>query len=318
MNIGASTPSRNHHYIPQCYLRGFSKNGGKKSMLTVLDLEKKNFFETSTRNIGAVRDFNRVEIKGKNPDFLENSLSGFEGQTASAIKNISATERFEGNDKIAILNLIALLAIRTPNVRENRRMNHEILIKRTMDIALSSNKRYESFRKNMANDGEIYSESITYEDVKQFHENGRYIIELPSEIHIQTEFASIDTVLPYLFQRKWLLFSAKNQDPLNFITTDRPVVLNWCNPQNVGKAIRNYPGYGLNDTEVIFPISKSLFLHGEFDGHEGTRYADDRLIACMNTKMIMSAYKQVYSSTRRFLFLADDFSIQTGNKLFAN
>jgi hypothetical protein len=70
--------ARNHHYISKCYLKGFVNNPDKPQ-LYVVDTRKKEPFITSTDNIGARRDFHRIEIEGLAPDALENALAGFEG-----------------------------------------------------------------------------------------------------------------------------------------------------------------------------------------------------------------------------------------------
>ena len=66
-----STEARHHHYISQCYLNIFAKSVGNKYRITVLDLKRRHHFETTPRNIGGQRDFNRVEKDGMPPDFLD-------------------------------------------------------------------------------------------------------------------------------------------------------------------------------------------------------------------------------------------------------
>jgi hypothetical protein len=41
---------RNHHYISQFYLKGFSKNGGTKAKLFVYDKEQQKYFQSNPRN----------------------------------------------------------------------------------------------------------------------------------------------------------------------------------------------------------------------------------------------------------------------------
>ena len=83
-----SKQARHHHYIPQCYLRGFLPIGQKKPKLTVLDLKRTKVFLTGTRGVGGIRYFNRIEADGVSLDSLENSLSSFEGQVATALKKL--------------------------------------------------------------------------------------------------------------------------------------------------------------------------------------------------------------------------------------
>ena len=69
-----SNTSRNHHYIPQFYLRGFLNPSCKKKQLYVIDKIKKQHFVTTPRNVGSQRDFNRMEIPGKPIDEAEKQV----------------------------------------------------------------------------------------------------------------------------------------------------------------------------------------------------------------------------------------------------
>ncbi len=100
--------ARHHHYLSQCYLKGFTKGGGKKSKLTTIDLREKKHFETIPRNVGGMRDFNRIDVDGVDQNILENSLAEFEGAAASALRKLEETAVFEGETKDLILNLIAI------------------------------------------------------------------------------------------------------------------------------------------------------------------------------------------------------------------
>ena len=69
--------ARNHHYVSQFYLRGFSKNG-KKEKLFVYNKEQKKYFKSNPRNIASKRDFNRISVKGKK-NYFEHHQSKMEG-----------------------------------------------------------------------------------------------------------------------------------------------------------------------------------------------------------------------------------------------
>ena len=145
--------ARHHHYLPQCYLRGFTRSGGKKSKITVIDLRQRNYFETITRNIGGIRDFNRIEVPGISPDILETQISSFEGAVAESIKALEVSLDFSGKKKEYIINLIALLAIRTPQMRENWNNFHGQIAKRIMDLALATKERWQSQIARMEQEG---------------------------------------------------------------------------------------------------------------------------------------------------------------------
>src|SRR3990167_7899452 len=101
--------ARGHHYISQCYLKGFTELGTKASTFTVLDLEKKEILPNqNSMNFCKKRDFNRGEYKALDPNALETFLGNeVEPKFDRALRNIERTIKFEGEDRELILNLIA-------------------------------------------------------------------------------------------------------------------------------------------------------------------------------------------------------------------
>lgn len=305
---------RHHHYISQCYLKGFTRGGTKKSKLTVVDLREKKCFETTPRNVGGKRDFNRIDFDGIDPNTLEKSLSKFEGEADSALQTLEENSDFEGETKSVILNLVALFAVRNPAMREHWKQFQAELAERTIDIILSTKERWESHIRQMKESGKEIDESVTYEDAKKFHDSKKYTITVAREHHIQTEFDSIDTILPLLAGRNWLLIRATEESG-PFITTDKPVILTWKEPDKIPSFYRNSPGYGMNDTQVYFPVSKNVALVGEFDGHEIVFEGKRELVAALNTKMLMYTSKQVYAPNLAFFFRGENDELLDGTQL---
>lgn len=306
--------ARHHHYLPQCYLRGFTKPGEKKSKLTVIDLKRRKRFKTNTRNVGGIRDFNRIEIDGIEPDAIEKSLSSFEGHVASSLLRIRQTLAFDGKDRECILNLIALLAVRSPEKRENWRKFQADIAERITDLSLATKERWESQKAKMKKDGYEVNEDITYEELKEFKKNKEYTISVPTEHHLQAEFAGMDAVLSCLSKRKWLLILAtKDTGPL--VTTDNPVVLTWNEPEKMPPLLRQSPGHGMRDTQVLFPIYRNLSLLGEFEGKEGTIEGTKELIMSLNTRMIEFAFQQIYAPIISFNYMGPNRKICDGTTI---
>ena len=78
--------SRNHHYIPQFYLKGFLDPSHSKEQICVIKKIKKESFVTNPRNVGSKRDFNRVDILGEPIDVVEKLLAEIEGEIARVLK----------------------------------------------------------------------------------------------------------------------------------------------------------------------------------------------------------------------------------------
>ncbi|MGE0823078.1 MAG: DUF4238 domain-containing protein [Candidatus Binatia bacterium] len=307
-------PARHHHYLSQCYLKGFTNGGGKKSKLIVFDHQEQTYFETIPRNVGGIRDFNRIDVNGVDQNILETSLSEFEGTAALALHKLREGAKFEGEVRITILNLIALLASRSPERREHLRKFQAQITERMMDVTLATKEHWEARIRKMKESGVEFDESITYEAVKNFHERKEYTIEVAREHLINMEFIAIDAVLSALDNREWLIVkTTKESGPL--ITTDHPVTLTWKEPAKIPSFYRNSPGYGMRDTQVYFPLSQDAALIGEFAGHEGAVDGTRELIAGLNSKMLMFAYKQIYAPKLSFYFWGKNEEILEGKHL---
>lgn len=306
--------ARNHHYLSQCYLRGFTKGGSKKSKITVIDFKGKKCFETIPRNVGGIRDFNRIEVDGVDPNAIENAFAKFEGEAASALRQIKEDLLFVGETKELILNLIALLAMRSPEMREQWRKVRAQSVERIMGLSLATKARWESQLRRMKESGKVVNENVTYDDVKKFHESKEYTIDVTREHHIHMELAGINAILPYLAGRNWLLIRSTDESG-PFVTTDNPVNLDWKEPGKFPPPIRNSPGYGMKDTWVYFPVAMNLALVGEFDGPTGVIEATRDLVAMLNTKILMSAHKQLYAPMIGFYLLGKSGELLEGTQI---
>ena len=267
--------ARQHHYLSQCYLRGFTKGNSKKSKLSVIDLKEERKFETTPRNVGGLRDFNRIEIEGVDQNQVENDLSKFEGKVASALKKLNNTGDFSGDTKVAIIKLIALLAIRSPEQRESMRKSEAEVAEKLMGLSLSSKKLWASQVEKLSQEPDC-PEPVTFKEAREFYDSKEYRIEMPREMHIQNEFEQIKVALPCLFERNWVLVqSTKETGP--FITTDKPVSLTWNEPEKVSALLRSSPGIGLGGTQIYFPVSKNYALIGKFGQEDGGFEGDNRV-----------------------------------------
>ncbi len=293
--------SRNHHYIPQGYLRGFGWKRGKHHMVVVHNFQDKKTYETNTRNICAQRDFMRFEARDREPDWLENAFGKLESKAVAAIHEVTKAGVFDGENKNYILNLMALLAVRSPEQRENMREFQARVAQRMMDLVLEKKERWESQTREMEEKTGKPS-VVTYEEAKDFHMRGEYKIEVARERHIQTEIDLYNTVLQLLGQRKWTLYLVPG-DYGEFITTSRPVVIVYIYPEEVPLYLRHSPGFGLKNTEVYFPLTKHALLIGRWNGDEMTiNPANQSFVGVMNNQMIQQSYGLALSSAREVLY----------------
>lgn len=304
--------SRHHHYLSQCYIKGFTQGSAKKSKLTVLDLKNKKKFETTPRNVGGMRDFNRVEIDGVDPEIIEKTQSDFEGKVATALRKLEETLDFSGETKDVILELIAMLAIKSPEMRDHLAKPQIQIANRLMAKTFESKERWESQVDLVKQDtGEDISDDSTFEEMKRLFEQGAFDVSVSQEHQIYIELLGIQLITELLHQRNWVLIKTGDEAG-EFITTDNPVCLTWHNPDS---APFISPGFGLPDTMVYFPVSKKLALVGEFDREDRVKEANKLLVAMLNSKIIANSYQRVLTSKSNFNYIAKCGAMQLGNRL---
>lgn len=306
-----SGEARNHHWVPQCYLKGFAKSRSKNAQLFVIDAAAKRSFATKPRNVASARDFNRVDLDGVPPDFVESGFSPFEGAVDKALERVIAANAIaDPEDLNLILNLIALLAVRNPGMRERMRRTEEETWKRVLDLTLSSKERYEaSFRKAAAEGAFSADDILPYETMREFLDRDEFDLKVSTTRHVRRELKLVDTVLPLLGQRNWTILRAL-PDSGGFVTSDHPVVLRWDEPPPEGLNVP--PGFGLKHTEVLFTLSHDLAMIGSFKEPADIVDVGERQTAWINGLVIAHADRQIYAPNDGFRYLRTDGQIRRG------
>src|SRR3974390_2669136 len=112
--------ARDHHFLPQCYLAGFTDTGTVDGRLCVYDFVAERFFRQKPKNVAFEVDFNRINVDGHPPDALERAFGEFEGNAAAVVRRICESGELPADEDLSyVLNLIALLATRNPRMRRS-------------------------------------------------------------------------------------------------------------------------------------------------------------------------------------------------------
>lgn len=98
-----------------------SKEAKENESTQVTDLSVQRTYTTNVRNICGERDFMRIEAEAHAPDAIEKMMANFEANCIGAIRRVAESGKFDGEDANLTLNLMALLAVRSPEMRENIR-----------------------------------------------------------------------------------------------------------------------------------------------------------------------------------------------------
>jgi hypothetical protein len=295
--------ARRHHFIAQCYLRGFTANRKKQTrQLVVFDKTTRKSFRCATHNVALEKDFNRIDLEGVEPDAFENAMAQFEGLLGPALQRVGQGGSIKNEtDRAILLNFIGLLTLRTPRMRERIRDFHERIAKTVLEIATATPERWDNEIAKARNAGYVSgSSNPSHEQMRKFVEGDQYKIHVPTNRHIALEVATFDKILPFLFERKWLLLkAAKNSG--GFVTSDHPVCLMWSDRKEGGKF--HGPGLGLTGTELILPISHKLALVGAFELQDDEIEASERMVAAVNGAVVAYSERQVFARDMNFYYL---------------
>jgi Protein of unknown function (DUF4238) len=291
------TAARKHHYLSQFYLRNFCDARTSPDRLHVLDVGSGDWFQTSTANVGAERDFNRVKVADHEIDALENALAQFEGEAAPAVQRLINGKRLPDNgDLNCVINMICLYACRNPRIRaafnHARKYDQEVLAQ----LLVSDEATYQSHMEKAIAAGYVQLNDVSYAEMKQFVKSGENNIEIPADENHRVEFDTFDKVLPLLGQRSWTLLVVEPDGP-EVISCDHPVVVTHKDP-----GINAPVGLGTKNTELIFPISRELFLYGVYETPLKTEVViSAERVATFNTRIAFNAERHVYSSQPHFV-----------------
>jgi Protein of unknown function (DUF4238) len=290
--------ARRHHYVPKFYLKGFAVARKKSHQLIVFDCKSGRSFPTATENVALETDFNRVEVDGYPPDVVETAMATFEAETAPALERIIASKSIrEAEDRAYLLNLIGLLSVRNPRLRERWREFQEQIARAIMALATATPERWASQVRQAQAAGYISKDADTdYAKMRKFVVEGQYRVSVPTERHISNEMTSLDAVLPYLFKRKWALLKCANNSG-GFVTSDHPVCVMRSDPQKRGPV-----GHGVPRTEIVFSICSRLAMIGSFEIEEDEMVAPEQLVAAVNGAVIQFAERHVYARDYNFRY----------------
>lgn len=293
--MSARPIARKHHYLPQSYLAAFTGTGEKDSQFHVLDVETGESFQTSPLNVGAQRDFNRVDMDGYPPDAVETALAPFEGEAVSAIRRVIQSQHFPSDDDWNwILNLLALIAVRNPKLRNSFNRSHEQVLRQLGDLLVSDERVWNHHVNKARAAGEDINPDVPFEEVQRFVQTGDFRFEFHPQGNLRVEFDALDKVLPILGERIWSVLIAPPNAP-EFICSDHPVTLVW-KPGGRGPL-----GFGTRNTEVFFPLGRRVGFYGVFEVPlKPVVQCRPLNVSIMNQRVATNAERHVYSALESF------------------
>jgi len=294
------TEARKHHYVPQMYLSGFAN---AKGQLWASDASIPKTFTVGPANIAAERDWNEIDIDGVPKDALEKELGKFEGVIAPAVKRVRQTASFgkDGGDREDIINLVTLLAVRNPRVREGIQQLETDLLRAMLVAPFEDPKRWDAVVEHVKEMGQWpEGEPTDFEGFKKFVEENKDKLYAHKNLTLEMELAALEKMYPLFDERRWRILRAK-EGTGGFVTTDQPVCVHKPGaPVNYGQLYA--PGFGLADHDILFPLSSLVCLIDRREGEEDVIEVGLHGVASVNATVMGFALKQIYSTDDQFYY----------------
>src|ERR1039458_9071535 len=109
---------RRHHYVPQCWLAGFTETGENDGRVWVTDYYRQRQWPTTPENAGHIRDFYRLADPAPDPVVVERFFADLEGIAAPVLRSIDRERRGPSDDELdLLLQFMAYQWVRVPSFR---------------------------------------------------------------------------------------------------------------------------------------------------------------------------------------------------------
>ena len=267
-----------HHFIPKCYLKGFTDGGENSSSFWAVPTNNEDPFLTNPNDACAQRDYYTVDHKNSLivEDFYAEKI---EPKIIKAIDCIKISSILPPPEEMRyLILLLTTLYLRVPSHREVL----EMPMRRTKEIV------------------ESMSQDINVSNKDEFNYSKTDLIK--------TELKLIDTVQECL-SSKYFQLHVIEDDSLNVITSDKPFILS--HPKG-GKDF--YFGLNTSNIEICVPITnKAILIARNEKMEEGTFTATKELVGLTNTKLALSARRFFYSKTEEIILVDDEISVYKHN-----
>ena len=196
--------ARNHHYVSQFYLSGFSDPNLQNEQLHVIDKGNRRHFVTTPRNIASQRDFNRINIQGYPMDAIERHLAQIEGRVSTVLRSIleNATLPEEDTDMDHLIVFAAILAANNPQIRDILINRDRETSRQMMQSIVASREVYEYRLSELG-----MEDTIGYDAARAFVESENYTISIedPFGYYLAWVFIGLhDAVLPFFNIMQWI------------------------------------------------------------------------------------------------------------------
>lgn len=308
----ATPEARAHHFVPKCWLAGFTESGEADGLLFVTDLKRKKQWRCRPSEVGHRRDLNRIENPAlSDPLKIEKTFSGIESEVAPIFRALTEEKRGPQNsfELSMLLEYMAIQWVRVPTSR-----------------AVVGNTVYSHITDSVLTTPEIWSTTLQKAGVDANQGDADY----STVIEALATGKAVRSTRPVEYLQHWPIIVQEIDNSLKnmcwcwllsptgqFISSDSPVGIDAPSGHPVGFKREGVVTYAANRHLLLIGTQEPVNLPP----------VTTKLVALHNTFAMLSADEQVYSHRHDFhwlaanekcqndwtLFSADDFYLPTSN-----
>lgn len=287
-----------HHYVPAFLLQNFTPTGRRDDFLCVYDKQGDKWWDGRPDEVGFEHNYNRVDLPEGNPNAVESYFSQIDSRIAPIIQQIVRSQELpKGVEFKALIQFVALLALRSPSVRNLYERNLEYLEKERLKLFLSRRDLFDEVVEEQRRAGKAIPPEVTYEKLRAIaNDDEAYDIKIP-RTHSVGMLLKIWPDVAHAFQaRQWsLLLTRPDEDFL--ICSDMPVTI--TSTSSTSK--RRYLGFSSGETILTVPLSRSTLLVGSYNDSASATDIDLEQVRHINRRTRSFAERFVYSSGRELV-----------------
>jgi Protein of unknown function (DUF4238) len=294
---------RAHHFVPQCWLAGFTDTGGREGRLWVTDFKRQRQWPTSPTNAGHRRDFYRVSDEQMDPTGAEKLFSKIEDAVAPILKSLDEELREPREGELDHLILfMAIQWVRVPAFRPTILAIADSFHRSKISESLKSRESWA----RMLREAGISPEdpAAEYERVREFERSRKYSLSAETEWYLMRGLQGVETIVARLRDRHWGACISRSG---SFIGSDNPVAMDGPKNRKIG----------FKNAEIVtYPVSRHVLLYGTNVAVRAP-FVNQKFIARQNTFAMLSADEQIYSAVPDFCWLDVAGGYQTDWKRFS-
>jgi len=218
---------RDHHYVPQGYLRLFAEN---KNVLYVSNKQFDSIRLTSPKGIGYLKDFYTVDTVDETDSAeVERNLSKIETGCIPLLGKLLYAEDLPNAEWADVAIYIALQYGRTPHMRNKMDTAATALLnnylKDTLTDALDDPRKYAELEREIAEKDPKLLVVHTRENIEKLVSGPKILEEfnLDNGTYVQSIFRMAGEIVDGLLKRHWTVLHAPKGS--SFITSDNPLTL---------------------------------------------------------------------------------------------